>query len=218
LGRPEQSAAFQRRFVADVHRLVAQGFLGLPREDLSEKDEPTITGFLVEAIRNVLDDHESPRWVERYAVQEERPVEGAAAAEGARRPRVDIEFESNRSRPRPRFQLEAKRLRTSDSKSVANYLGENGLGCFLEGRYASDHDQAGLLGYVQAGELSMWAQRIQTRLAKSRRQYRLAEDCTGLVQNPQTGELEHCYRSVHTRTVVQVPIAIHHIFLDCREA
>ena len=68
---------------------------------------------------------------------------------GKSRPRVDIEFERVVRGKRPRLRFEAKRLNSATGHTVAKYLGEEGLGCFLSGKYPMMHAEAGMLGYVQ---------------------------------------------------------------------
>ncbi len=213
-GHPPKSSAYRSSFLRDVYRLIAHGYRSLILKNLVEKEEPAITGLLVEAIEQYLDDPRSPKWTERYAIQEERPIH-STEKEGKTRSRVDIEIESSRRRPRPRFQLEAKRLRVTDSKSVASYLGQDGLGCFLSGRYAASNEQTGMLGYVQSGTASDWAARIHERLRREAERYLLASRSEGLRHHCLVSELEYSYISRHF-----LPSAgysdIHHILLLCQ--
>ncbi len=214
-GRPPRSSAYRESFLRDVYRLVAGGYLSLTLEDLAEKEEPAITGLLVAAIEGVLDDPRSPDWVERYAIQEEKPIqEVGALREGKSRSRVDIEIESSGRRPRPRFQLEAKRLRETDSKSISSYLGPEGLGCFLAGHYAGTYGQAGMLGYVQTGSEPSWASGIHEKLRRNAGRYQLASGCDGLRHHRLVPEIEHSYLSSHVRRAAG-EIEIHHILLCC---
>ncbi len=214
-GRPPGSSVYRESFLRDVYRLIAHGYLSLTLEDLAEKEEPAITGLLVAAIEGVLDDPRSPDWVERYAIQEEKPIQEARPLkEGKSRHRVDIEIESSGRRPRPRFQLEAKRLRETDSKSTSSYLGSEGLGCFLTGRYAGTYGQAGMLGYVQTGSESSWASGIHEKLRRNAVRYQLAGECDGLRRHRLVSKIEHSYLSSHVRRGAG-EIEIHHILLCC---
>ena len=81
--------------------------------------------------------------------QSRRPGLTTVNAKGNVGFRIDIEVIEQRRGPRPRFRFEAKRLRDSDSRR--EYLGYDGLGCFLDGRYAASDPDAGMIGYVQEG-------------------------------------------------------------------
>ncbi len=212
-GHPPKSSSYRTSFLRDVYRLIAGGYHSLAPESLVEKEEPAITGLLVEAIESYLDNPRSPNWTERYAVQEERPIH-ASTREGKARYRVDIQIESSGRQPRPRFQLEAKRLRETNSKSLASYLGPDGLGCFLSGRYAATHEQAGMLGYVQSGTAATWASRIHEKLNREANRYQLASRSEGLRHQRLVPELEHSYISRHVRPS-DGDIDIHHILLLC---
>ncbi len=213
-GRPPGSSAYRRSFLRNVYRLIARGYHCLTLESLGEKEETDITGLLVNAIERYLDDPRSPKWTERYAIQEERPIH-APTKEGKRRSRVDIEIECSRRRPRPRFQFEAKRLRVTDSKSLASYLGQNGLGCFLSGRYAASSEQAGMLGYIQSGAASDWASRIHEKLKLEAERYQLAGGFGGLRHHRVVSELEYTYISKHALPSAE-DSDVYHILLLCK--
>jgi len=113
-------------------------------------------------------------------------------------------------RPRPRFRFEAKRL--GSQHRVSAYLGKDGLGCFLDGRYARTDAIAGMLGYVQDGTASTWADKIGRVMAKTARE-------TGLLKSSPwrreqlVAELDFTYRSGHARPTVGLPIEIYHTLL-----
>src|SRR2546427_5962096 len=81
---------------------------------------------------------------------------------GKRRKRVDIEFERSSRGVAFHFHFEAKRLYRSDS--LSEYLGDEGLGMFLSGDYASDERVGGMLGYVQRDSLDAWLGKLQIEL------------------------------------------------------
>ena len=93
---------------------------------------------------------------------------------GKRRCRIDIEILKSQEGPRPRFRFEAKRLH--DTTSRHDYLGDDGLGCFLDGRYAKEDDIAGMLGYVQADSIDSHAQSLEQAMAKDPTRYALRTD------------------------------------------
>jgi hypothetical protein len=210
-GRPGRQEAYRASFVRQVHHLLAAGYRQLFPPTLAAKEEPAITGLLVAAMRRWIDSPEAPRWVGRYAVHDDPPID-LGQAEGGRRPRVDVEIESTSRRPHPRFQFEAKRLRSDDPKCVTEYLGRDGLGCFTSSRYGAGHRDAGMLGYVQSGAPSEWAEAIHRRLSSAGGSYRLAPGCNGLEQQGFRPAFEHAYRSSHRRPT---PLDVHHVLLVC---
>ena len=46
-------------------------------------------------------------------------------------------------------------------QSIDEYLGEDGLLCFLSGKYAHESSEAGMLGYVQCDNINTWVKRLQ---------------------------------------------------------
>lgn len=215
LGRPPESSAYRGRFLRDVYCLIARGYEGLTPGSLVDKDETAITGLLVEAIESFLNDPLSPDWTGRYTIREEKPIH-AAKKEGKARSRVDIEIESLGRRPRPQFQFEAKRLRAAVSRSLASYLGRDGLGCFLSGRYAASHGQAGMIGFVQSGSEPDWAHWIHERLNREAKRYQMASGSGGLRPHHLVPEIEHSYLSRHVRPADDA-IEVHHVLLLCHD-
>jgi hypothetical protein len=181
----------------------------LDRSVLRDQEEPAITGFLVQEMRRYIESPQAPSWAVRFAVHDDPPINHPGTA-GKRRPRVDIEMERIQQGPRPRFQFEAKRLYTRNS--VREYLGEDGLLSFLAGRYAAEHQDAGMIGYVQVPPVRDWIGRIQERMERSRKDLSL-EDEGDAWQSRADPQLQSSYSSFHLR--LGRPIRIHHTFLEC---
>ena len=121
-----------------------------------------------------------------------------------------MRVDSSMYRLRTRFCFEAKRL--GKHHRVGKYLGEKGTGCFLCGAYARDDDQAGMLGYVQAGTPQQWADKIEAELRKNPSRYSVPEHGQfGSVQI--VDGLDHTYRSSHERLSVGRPVSIFHTLL-----
>ena len=112
-------------------------------------------------MKSVLRSRTAPNWTADLTVHDEVYVEDGIRR-GKRRLRIDIEFEQVRRGPRPIFRFEAKRLRSA--ASLRAYLGRDGLGCFLDGRYAKDQDIAGMLGYVQSGTVEQRTAQLAGKL------------------------------------------------------
>lgn len=142
-----------------AHTLLAWGYEDSRRRVLDVHEEPDITGFIVEAIQDRFDSPSSPPWCDQIALKDDPPVPGGKRT-GRSRWRPDLIFESLVGRrPRPGYHFEAKRLRRTGSER--DYLGREGLGCFLSGMYASESDESGMLGYVQSGDVNTWMCKLQ---------------------------------------------------------
>ncbi len=146
-----------------VHTLLAWGYADSRNRVQAQHDEPAITGFIVEAIQARLDAPDSPPWCNQIVVKDDPPIPGGGRT-GRKRWRPDLIFESVERRPRPKYHFEAKRLRKQ--QSINDYLGEDGLHCFLSGRYAYESDEAGMLGYIQCDNISSWVERLQLAIAQ----------------------------------------------------
>lgn len=208
-GSFSNNAAYLRRvFVRRVHQLVQLGYDRLTPSAYGKAEEPSITGDLVEAIDNVLSERGQP-WMIVFSVHDD-PPENDGRRKGKRRRRVDVRIDSGAFRPRARFRFESKRLGRRHSVKV--YLGAEGLGCFLRGDYAREDDQAGMLGYVQSGNLGEWGNRIAQELAKTPALYAVdPETPLSLGATWSTGS--QAYHSRHYRTAVGRPVFIDHILL-----
>jgi hypothetical protein len=207
---PGNAAAYRRHFVTTVHRIVAAGFQRLHLATLATKEETEITGLLVGQMREVVESRESPEEWRLFAIHDDRP-EGGDGVEGKCRPRIDVFAERTWDRPRPRFCFEAKRL--NHSGSAAAYVGDEGLGRFLSGKYAKNDSDAGMLGYVQIGTPGDWAAKIERKLDQERAAHGL--DATGQVWHPESlvPSLTHSYTTTHTRN--GHPFQVFHVLLAC---
>ena len=194
-------------FVRHVQQLFTKAFSAIDRRDLARSEETVVTGRLVDAMRTVISAADAPAWASRLAVHEDRPLSGGPA-EGKRRPRIDIEIERVERGPRPCFQIESKRLHRADS--VAEYVGVEGLGAFLDGTYASGHTRAGMLGYVQTDTITSWVDKIRAKLSAARKTQSIAGTPDALCHL-----VDDWYASTHDRA--GDPIEILHGFLMCHD-
>jgi len=195
-------------FVRRVHQLVLLGYNRLTPATYGKAQEPSITGDLVEAIDQVLSERDEP-WMSMFSVHDDPPVNDGRR-KGKRRKRVDLRIDSGAVRPRARFRFESKRL--GRRHTVKIYLGTDGLGCFLRGDYAREEDQAGMLGYVQYGNLSDWGNKIAQELAKTPALYAVDSATPFSIKSTRSAASE-AYHSGHNRTAVGRPILIDHILL-----
>ena len=208
-GRSDNIDQYRRVFLVRIHQLLKLGYERLDRSVCRAAHEDDISGDLADAIDVVLDDR-SQQWMDFFSVHSEAPVRDPMR-KGKHRRRVDIRVDSAERRPRTRFPFEAKRL--GNGHGVPDYLGEDGLGCFLCGDYARSEDMAGMLGYVQSGETGEWAERIGGTFRKSPGEYAIIER-KNWRHIPIVEGLEHTYRSSHRRPTVNMPIDIYHTLLD----
>ena len=181
-------------------------------EDLSREEETGITGELVRGVRKVLESEQAEAWMQHFEVLDD-PPQNVPGRLGRSRPRVDIEFVRLSGRgTRPRFHIEAKRLYRSDS--VREYFGDDGLGCFIVGRYAAEEDAGGMLGYVQTGTILEWSDRLRTGFAEKTKALRVVQGTT-LAEANGLQDLGSIKVSRHSREPATFgQIKIFHLLLD----
>ena len=207
-GNSDNRGVYTTSFKEHVYGLLEMGYNRLAPKRHKHSDETAITGELARAIDEVLDDTTAPSWVRFYSVYDD-PAVNQRERYGKRRRRVDIKFTATICCPRPKFHFEAKRLH--DSGSAAEYLGADGLGCFITGAYARDADEAGMLGYVQSNDEETWAMELCAILNNSNC-YCVCKDGRW---NPCviTSQLKHTYTTRHSRAKRLGPIRISHVLL-----
>jgi len=204
-GRHPQRDEYLPSFVIRVHQLLKLGYDSLNPAEFAAAREETITGRLTAAMKTVLRSRTAPDWTADLTVDEEVYVEDGIRR-GKRRLRIDIEFEQVRRGPRPIFQFEAKRLRSA--ASLRAYVGRDGLGCFLDGRYAREQDIAGMLGYIQSGTVEQRTAQLAGKLDSHR-----GTLATGRWQPRPCAPRLPTYQTRHRRTARLGPITILHSLL-----
>jgi hypothetical protein len=203
--------SFTNAFRIKAHTLIAWGYQGaVSRIESDSHEETTITGYISEAIKNRLRAFDCPIWCEDFSVMENRPTE-KEGCEGKYRPQPDLVIEGN-MRGRPEYIFEAKRLK-KPGYGTGKYLGDDGLGCFLSGKYAARYDEAAMLGYVQSDSLGYWQKDIQEKINQRKVNLNLL---SGLHDMEITNDLQNEWLSVHKRNSVKRWISIFHILLDFR--
>ncbi len=143
----------------DAHLLLAWSHTDTRRELPKARDEYDITGLLAEAMERRINDPLTPERFTLYSVHNERPISPNAQL-GKSRPKLDIQIERCGVRPKRCYTFEAKRLRDDDrasaSDSLAHYMGEDGVGRFVAGRYEAEDTEAAMVGCVQARNSEFW--------------------------------------------------------------
>lgn len=195
---------FVDAFLNEAHRLIVRAHSQLAKEKLGKEEETVITDRLAKAMQDVID-HDEQGWEGRYYVHENFPVrntlnEQGEAQEGKKRPLIDIAVIALRQKAKLHFFIEAKRLYRPDS--IAEYLGENGLGAFCDGSYASHEKLAGMLGYVQTESVASWRAKICKKLGPAWTPCEMNQglEPSGISEHPRKGREN---------------IRIYHSFLQC---
>ena len=139
---------------------------------------------------------------------ENRPTE-LAGVEGKKRPQPDLVIEGKMP-GRPEYIFEAKRLK-KHGFGAGKYLGEDGLGCFLTGKYAARYDEAAMLGYIQSDTPADWKTDIRGKMNQQ-------STPLNLISPPQDieviAEIPNEWMTTHHRKVINRAISIYHILLD----
>jgi hypothetical protein len=201
---------FTTQFRKQIHQLIAWGFTDARhRIQSNDEQEPAITGFIAEAIKDRLRALDCPRWCCHYFVRDDLPVEKEGLA-GRDRPRPDIIIETNFP-GRPEYLFEAKRLRKYGF-TASKYASPDGIGCFVTGLYAARYDEAAMLGYIQSDSLAHWQNEVKSAIDNDGSELRLKSPQRD-VRIIEALPLE--WVSEHERDGVARPIIIYHILLDC---
>jgi len=213
---PIESApeTYVEAFRCHCFELIHTGYGRLVPKSLRYEEEPAVTGELVKSIQEAMDISGGPEWMESFAVSENVPlnVEGRI---GKRRPVVDIQFTLNNSRPRSRYELEAKWVGT-EKLSLGNkrgYLGDEGIGCFLSGKYPVKIGHAGMLGYVHSDDEATWAKKIEKHLRAKSEELKIEEFNGRVWQRDNTQQGFHAYISVHDCQASVGRLKITHLLL-----
>jgi hypothetical protein len=175
----------------------------------NNEEETAITGYITNAIKNRMRDINCPSWCKYYFIQDDPPLESEGRT-GKRRRRADIIIESNIS-GRPEFIFEAKRLR-KNGYGIDKYIGEDGMGCFINGIYGARYDEVAMLGYIQSDSLVFWKTNISHEIEKNNKILELdgyQQDISVISDLP----LE--WISTHKRKGITHSVRIYHILLDC---
>jgi hypothetical protein len=209
---PSHFQPWKVAFRKNAHLLISAGYTaGRAKIATNEHEEEHITEFIVCGTKDWMRRLDRPSWCKYYSVHEESPVSGKGN-HGKFRTRTDIFIELGSRPERPGYVFEAKRLRTNGF-GAGKYTGLEGMGCFTEGIYASEYDEAAMLGYVQSDTLFEWKERVKQSITEKESGLYLA--------SPQYDEVVIAdfpleWVSEHKRKMGKdVSIRIYHVLLDC---
>lgn len=207
----EYFGPFSNAFRINAHTLIYWGYKeALSRITHDSHEETTITGYISESLKNRLRTLDGPRWYKKFSVIENRPME-KEGCEGKKRPMPDLVIEGNMP-GRPEYIFEAKRLKKTDF-GIGKYLGEDGLACFINGKYAARYDEAAMIGYIQSDSPNYWLTDIQKKIQQKESDLNL----TSLREKVEViNDLPDEWMSIHARESIERSIFIYHILLDFR--
>lgn len=199
-------------FREKAHLLIQVGYTeGLHNIESDKHEEQDITEFIVNAIKIWMRSPASLPWCKYFDIHEEAPVQ-KENSHGKSRPRTDILVKWCSQRERPEYIFEAKRLRKK-GYGVGKYTGPEGMGCFTEGVYAGEYDEAAMLGYVQSNTLSYWKEQLKKSITQ--------KEADLYLNSPQYDEMVITsfpleWVSEHERKKgINCSIKIYHILLNC---
>ena len=211
--KPSQTIVrvFSLLFRIHAHQLIYLGYLDARSKMKPGDDETTITGYITEAIQNRFDASNPPRWYKQYSVKDDPPIPTEGRT-GRARLRLDIIIEATNWEGRPKYCFEAKRLHKKGFPA-SKYIGSEGMGCFINGLYASRYPEAGMLGYVQSDSIDHWREKVKAEINKKAHSLHLksAQQDLQIIDVFPTEWI-----SEHNRDSIGHPIIVHHILLDCR--
>lgn len=209
----QQQILYRSAFLRNCITIIVRSYVALNRPSLKTAEEPHITGEIVKSARQIVESEYAEPWMEHLEILDD-PPQDLRGRRGKSRPRIDIEFVQTMHGRRPRFHVEAKRLYRSDS--VSEYFGPSGLQMFVDGTYASEWPSAGMIGYVQSDDCSIWLGRLADGFISRRTQLAVCADqpaweATGWIGNG----LDFVQNSCHERTAMGVGrIQVFHLLLD----
>ncbi|MFC7337602.1 hypothetical protein ACFQY0_10470 [Haloferula chungangensis] len=207
-GQPDPSSEklFTEAFIRHAHRILLGGYRRLDAASYTKAEEDEITGDLA-AVMNLHIERDPSPLARMFQVHDQHPVTKPGTPQtsrrvGKRRLKIDLQFVANTVSGFVRFSWEAKRL--GRQHPLSSYLGHDGLGCFLDGRYGSEVRFGGMLGYVQSDTPEIWCDKLKAKLDKS---YSKGSDASTSVSD------EIRITSRHPRTSGQDDIEIFHSVL-----
>jgi hypothetical protein len=142
-----------------------------------DEDEPKITNRFVVALQDT-------RRRKRFQLRVEAHAKDVGTLDpGTGRGYVEIDicvphgYES-----RCYFGIEAKKLNTTDSKGrwhsrAREYAGKDGMGCFVDGRYARYQCQGAMVGYVMDGDCPRAKSSISQAINRRAKELRVTPPC-----------------------------------------
>lgn len=207
------TVAYNEAFVRRSHQLLAKGYKLARAEIDSSTEEEVISQFIYEHIDRFLNTPRVPVEFENFRVHNEFGV-GNTGKTGRRRRKLDIMIDTDDFRPRPQFVFEAKRLKKG-AFYMSDYVGVDGMQCFINEEYARLSPSAAMIGYMQSDDIDHWYAQLEDQFTgTARNALRIVKPLIPCNPNPIIQDIPEEWESEHTR-LTKPPILIYHIFLDC---
>ncbi len=142
-----------------------------------DEDEPKITNRFVKALQN----ERRRRKLCFRVVAHSKDLEDLDEATGRGFAEIDI-MVPHAYDERCYFALEAKKLNTGNKAGhrdsrAGEYVGTDGMGCFVEGRYGSHQNQGGMVGYVMDGDCDRARDSISGAMTRRADELRISTPC-----------------------------------------
>ena len=200
-------------FCLHSHQLLSWAYADVRPRLNPDMNEPAITGLLAEAMKSRLNHPDTPDAYDRYWPGDQEPHSPNGEL-GNDRLRFDITIIRNGIKPRISFIFEAKRLRTGGFP-IGEYVGDGGMGDFIECRYGADHPEAAMVGLFQNKDAAYWHGELR-RVFNEDQGVKIP--CLGIRKGLSAvsilASLPEELQSVHRRSN-GADIRIYHIFLNC---
>jgi hypothetical protein len=196
-----------------AHQLLAWAHSDIRPRLHGNLDEPSITGLLCDAMKARLGRPETSTDYDHYTIGDQEPVSPFGQM-GNDRLKLDMCVVRSGIRPRLAYVFEAKRLRTNGFP-IGKYVGDGGMGEFIECRYGVRSPEAAMIGLFQNRDADYWQGELRRVFA---------EDCTAATRRLEVldnltparvlNSLPNELQSSHRRRDA-TRIRLYHIFLDC---
>lgn len=161
-----------------------------PEDDITEEWFVKIMGCMAELNLPVVPIHQ----------KQDRTME----KESGKPPTIDFCFR-HKIVPESYFGAECKLLDEGETKYFLEYVNENGLGRFLDGRYSSCSSAGSMIGYVRTGDPKQVAIKVSERLAK-------LPNAPKMTKDDPLDSFRHIYKSNHKRKAGLSKIHMYHLF------
>ncbi|MEZ4629647.1 MAG: hypothetical protein R2880_02845 [Deinococcales bacterium] len=201
----------KRVFLENAHKLIAIGYRkALVKIKSGVKNEETdITGFIAEAIDDWLISDEAKGFNGFAVLEDSYEVSKDIEKTGRKRMRSDLTI-TYTNIPRSRFVCEAKRLKIGKGTT---YVGNEGMGCFINGSYASNYSEVAMLGYVESKSVNKWKEIIWHEIDRNKEKLKLIASQQNIAI---ISDFPDEWESNHSRETLDNPVKILHILLDCQ--
>jgi hypothetical protein len=167
---------FPHGLIPQILRLIVDTW-GLFQRPTDDENEPKITNRFVVALQ-----HEGRRRRARFRIMPHvKDVEKIHWETGKGFVEIDI-YVPYGYESRCYFGIEAKKLNTTSpggkwESQAGNYAGEEGMGCFVDGRYASYQCEGAMVGYVMDGNCAQAKTSITESIEKRADALRVPVPC-----------------------------------------